>query len=582
MSVSSPRILTDFPTYCEKALMVKHRYGGRVHAMHLNPMQQIIEATALAMRQAGNPPRIAILKPRKLGVSTGIGARFLFDTATRRYQQGLVIAHRGTAVKKIFSIYERFYSNLPIINGINMKPKRVGARGSELYFPDLDSGLYVESASGDIRAGEAQRVHLSELGSVDDPEEVLAAVMPYVPKTLDSSVIIETSSPGKDHWFYGFWTDNKESDKYGWTCLFRPWMIEPTFAMSPGLPEEEWTDAEQSYHEEYGLTAEQLMWRRRTINQDFAGNEKRFRIEYPMSEEECWTLLGKSLWEWEDITACYQKCNPGFVGELTTHGCVESREGPLSIWEEPQPGCTYVIGADPAGGLDGGDNSAAIVWKVRRDARHWPIQVAEYAGTANPIMFAGVLKTLGLYYNKALLSVELTGIGRACQNTLMTTYHYPLLHRWVPWDRYGSKSQAYGWETGHKSKAVMMGLMDWLIRTHRLTFRSSELVRETMGMRQRGNQSEGEIVQYSGMGQFDDRFMAASIGIVSWFQHIFSGSSLMDLQQVLARTYGSDPEPDVEHPVATSGSPLGSMMGEMAMEPKSYVPKRHVKEEAQW
>ncbi len=581
--MAAPSILRDFPEYARRALMLKHRFGGRIQPFTLNPMQQLIEENILAARQAGQPPRLAILKPRRLGVSTGVGGRFFFETATQRYQQGLVVAHRGRAVKQIFSIYERFYHNLPVLNGINMKPKRVGARGAELYFPELDSGVYVETASGDIRAGEAQRVHLSELGFVDDAEELLGAVMPYVPKTPESCVIIETSSPGKDAWFYGFWQENKEQHKYGWTCLFRPWMIEPTFALSPGIPEEEWTPEERECVGLFGLTPEQVAWMRSTIQTEFAGNEKRFRIEYPMSEAECWTLLGRSLWEWDDIMACYQQRAPGFVGDLTTHGCVARADGPLAIWEEPHPSATYVIGADPAGGLDGGDLSAAVVWKVRRDARHWPIQVAEFAGASNPVLFAGVLKTLGLYYNRALLSVELTGIGRACQNTLMTTYHYPLLHRWVPWDQYGSKSQSYGWETGHKSKGVMMGIVDWLIRTHRLTVRSSELVRETMGMRQRGSSAHGEIIQYSGMAGGDDRFMAAAIGLVSWFQHIFSGNSLLDLQSVLARTYGSDPEPAAVLPTETRGSSFGAMRDPtITLDPPLTVRRRRVKEEAQW
>ena len=189
----TPAILRDFRTYSKHALLIKDQHGGRVLPLVLNPMQDVIEGAIDKARQEGRPPRIAILKPRRLGVSTGVGARFFFETATRKYQQGLVVAHRGNAVRKIFAIYERFWSNLPTIGGVNLKPKRVGARGAEMYYPDLDSGIYVESASGDIRAGEAQRVHLSELGFVKEPEELLAAVMPYVPKTPDSCVVIETS-----------------------------------------------------------------------------------------------------------------------------------------------------------------------------------------------------------------------------------------------------------------------------------------------------------------------------------------------------------------------------------------------------
>src|SRR5437762_14038495 len=73
-------------------------------------------------------------------------------------------------------------------------------------------------------------------------------------------------------------------------------------------------------------------------------------------------------------------------GEWTERGFIPMRKGRLALWGRPIPGHEYVIGADIATGIEGGDLSAAHVFD-----RTTSEQVAEWAGHMTPIEFAQVL-----------------------------------------------------------------------------------------------------------------------------------------------------------------------------------------------
>ena len=81
-------------------------------------------------------------------------------------------------------------------------------------------------------------------------------------------------------------------------------------------------------------------------------------------------------------------------------------DGALWIWEEPEAGRTYDIGADPALGVEGGDNSAIQVLD-RATGR----QVAEYLANVEFTQFKDILYWLGRHYNTAQIAVEINAGG---------------------------------------------------------------------------------------------------------------------------------------------------------------------------
>ena len=73
----------------------------------------------------------------------------------------------------------------------------------------------------------------------------------------------------------------------------------------------------------------------------------------------------------------------------------------LRIWSKPVPAETYVIGGDPAEGLDHGDDSVleVIVGSTGE-------QVAELQGKVDPFTFGELAYMLGMHYNEALIGIE--------------------------------------------------------------------------------------------------------------------------------------------------------------------------------
>ena len=84
---------------------------------------------------------------------------------------------------------------------------------------------------------------------------------------------------------------------------------------------------------------------------------------------------------------------------LAPGGVVDDRRGSVAVYEEPQPGVPYVIGADTAG--EGSDWFVAQVLD-NRDGR----QVAVLRRQCDEDAFACELMALGYWYNTALLGIE--------------------------------------------------------------------------------------------------------------------------------------------------------------------------------
>ena len=84
-----------------------------------------------------------------------------------------------------------------------------------------------------------------------------------------------------------------------------------------------------------------------------------------------------------------------------------SLESVAEVYEGPQNGARYVIGADPAEGNPTSDESAAVVLSC--DGRH----VATVRGRRQPAVFAAVLAQLSEHFNRANVLVERNNHGHA-------------------------------------------------------------------------------------------------------------------------------------------------------------------------
>jgi hypothetical protein len=126
--------------------------------------------------------------------------------------------------------------------------------------------------------------------------------------------------------------------------------------------------------------------------------------------------------------------------------------GPLKLWEHPEPGMKYTLGADAATGV-GRDWTAFSVLKNTVPL----IQVASYRAKINTVDATRDMCYLGWFYNTALIVPEINYPGNALCDGALTTFNYPNLYRSE--DRMDSDpgvSDKFGMRTTQASKWLLI------------------------------------------------------------------------------------------------------------------------------
>jgi len=123
----------------------------------------------------------------------------------------------------------------------------------------------------------------------------------------------------------------------------------------------------------------------------------------------------------------------------------------LKIWQRPKEGHIYAIGADVAEGV-GKDASCAQVIDCN-NGQH----IASFWSNAVDVdNYASELYKLGLFYNKAMICLEVNNHGHAVAALLggaSGALHYPKLYRRVEMDEYTQKrTKKIGFRTTSQTK----------------------------------------------------------------------------------------------------------------------------------
>ena len=361
--------------------------------------------------------------------------------------------------------------------------------------------------------------HNSEVGSWPFAEFVIPALMPTIPKTPESLIILESTAKGVGNFFHNEWLRAKEglSNFYP---FFLAWFDLNTYSREFNTPTDKvafvdhFDDEEKELRRVYNLTAEQLLWRRLEIK-DLGGDVEVFRQEYPANDVEAFLVSGSPIFDRRRLREYLLQCKaPSFVGDLVGKRLQGNERGNLSIWAPPEKGATYVMGIDVSeGGTYNiaknkmeGDFSCIEIWRVLP----FPMvaeQVAEYHGYTDPYALAEVTEVLGTVYNEALASVEVNACGRATQLKLQQTYGNCYIQEKLDRLDAGFKPQV-GWKTDLHSKKMLIAFATHCISDNKLVIRSKELINECMSF----------IKTPEGTGQaaasgWDDRVMATMIAL---------------------------------------------------------------------
>jgi hypothetical protein len=540
------RLVYDTPFWAEHCAVVR-REDKRAVKLIARPWQLAFDAALEKQRAEGKPMRAIILKARKLGFSTWVEAKFMQRITQLEAQYAVVVGQDRPTSGVLFDMAKLIYDRLPtdaqladLIYGegagqrapFSVRPERIGmgeTRSGAKWMAlgdrhrTSDASIYETRTAGSSGAGRGYTpslIHASEVAHWDDPRFKVGLLesLPGLPETI---AVFESTANGFND-FHAMWQnaiEGAEDPELGgfYAPLFFGWQDNPDYVRefpSDGARERfERTVGDESgggdeeevvLVESFGLSLEQLFWRRTKLNEpQLSGDIDIFHQEYPATPEQAFIGSGRPVFpgilvaraireaseapkpvegvlrglDWRE-----RKTRAGTVNVPQTALWVPStqiepvdldRWGPthrLRVWEHPlnevtqsglaaekrRPDGQYVVFVDVAqgqGGADDGDYSAIQV--LDHLARR---QVASYRSKI-PIHDLPLLAYLvALYYNEAWLAVEVTGLGIGVVDALAKDYRYRMLyrrHRAGDDERADARERLLGWSTDLRTKPLM-------------------------------------------------------------------------------------------------------------------------------
>jgi len=485
------KLLESFPRYAQAFWKVSPKIGRPI-PFRLNNPQRICWREMAKQRKAGRPVRQKWLKYRQGGISTFACAVMQHGAMTDVGCVSLSVADKQDLPRQWIRRALNWLEQTPE----SVRPVVSAASQLELYFAALGSRYYIGSAEGKTpgMGYTIRRFHASEVAMWLHPIDVLDDLMPAIPHDPDTWVIFEsTGEMVGDYWHNAWWASRRGEDDY--TALFLPWFVhedykEPADALG-GLTarEKDLVAVAGQWAKDFpehaamigfdGLTDEQLMWRRMSLNGvPFLGDEDAWACKYPSTPEEAFLAGGRQLFTPDQVVEAMRTLRePVWRGNIVPgknplhFSLDENASGFMLVWEDPDPRYHYAIGADCQWGeREKSDFDVAYVecletGKVCARARgHFPLPT-----------WGRVLAAMGYHYNTAPLAPERNARAATALMPLLLgnvgDWRYPNV--WVRTDDVamkGHRPQDYGWLTTDQSKgeivqyaqsATLRGDFDW-------------------------------------------------------------------------------------------------------------------------
>jgi hypothetical protein len=513
------KLKRDNHLYFRKCLKIKDK-SARIVPFTINDSQDklnkiITDHYELYPDQDTRPTLyITILKARQQGMSTFTeGVYFKAITLglpndTPFNKVAMIVSYDDDSANTINDMSRRYLQYLPDV----IKPMNRPIRGKGIFFenpsreefnakPGLQSKFLIDTANNK-NAGSGYTInylHISELAKWQDAETTMVSLLQSVPD-YNGIVIVESTAMGVGGYFYDLWMKAKAGDN-SYVPLFIPWYEHKEYTAP--VKELNLTDDEKALKEMYSLSDGQLQWRRNTIRDKLNGDDEKFKQEYPSNDMEAFLTSGRPRFDTKVLTKWLNAAKEGERGYIERGLWHSDDKGFITIWEPPQPGATYVIGADTSQGLSTGDRSAATVWNTKT----WK-QAAKWHGHIDPDLFADQLAEMGKYYNKALLAVEINNHGFTTMNKLKNL-NYLNIFQMERYDESVDKiGRALGFRTDKKTKPLIIDHMAQSIREQLIDTKDKELISECLTYIR--EEDGGTNAQE---GCYDDLVMASAIAL---------------------------------------------------------------------
>lgn len=500
-------IKQDFYKFAKMNLYIKNKFANIVPFVPNEPQRSLIDYVLLCIKEK-RPVKVIILKARQMGFSTAVEALCYWWTSTNFNINSVIIGNDEKSSLNLYRMFRRYFDNTNIL----FKPSVRYNTKSDLTFEKFDengkqiglgSAIKIETAKNKSagRSDTVNFLHASELGAWENGEDLVASLMQTVPdvEVMDkpSMVFLESTAEGRGNYFHKEYVA-AVNKKNNYQPLFAPWWILDTYERDATFEdlgqlndyEKFLVELMRKGHETLGhkfTVSEEAIPRKlayyRRKAKDFAATPERLPQEYPSTWEESFIASGKNVFnplalqemekdapplediEYYKITPLEDRPYEEFELEQIPFEENETPDdftykAPLKIWEKPKPYKEYVIGADVAEGLKGGDFSVATVVDVSTMG-----VVARWRGHCDPDKFGEILGALGAYYNYALIGVEVNNHGLTTVQKLRDTFYTNLYKRDRGYDEeWETPTVNLGWKTDMRTKRLMIDDLIKLVR----------------------------------------------------------------------------------------------------------------------
>jgi hypothetical protein len=330
------RLRDDFEFYALNCLKIRTK-EGEIKPFVLNRAQKYILSKVNEQLRTRGYVRIIIDKGRQQGCTTLIQGLGYQAVTHRRGLRAFILTHEEEATNNLFEMAKRYHELCPPF----VKPTTQASNAKELIFGGLDSGYKLGTAGNKSvgRSSTIQFLHASEAAFYKHADEHAKGILQTVPLAKGTFVFIESTANGVGNWYHQQW-QKAESGESDFEPCFVPWYWQDEYRRE--VPKDfNLEDEEIDLKHLYGLTDEQLCWRRMKIVElsvNGSDGAKSFKQEYPNNATESFQLSGEDTFFPPDLVMQARKG-------------VAEKYGPL------------IIGVDPA---RFGDDRTAI---IRRQGR---------------------------------------------------------------------------------------------------------------------------------------------------------------------------------------------------------------------
>lgn len=500
-------IKQDFYKFAKMNLYIKDKFANIVPFVPNEPQRALIDYVLLCIQEK-RPVKVIILKARQMGFSTAVEALCYWWTSTNFNINSVIIGNDEKSSLNLYRMFRRYFDNTNIL----FKPSVRYNTKSDLTFEKFDengkqiglgSAIKIETAKNKSagRSDTVNFLHASELGAWENGEDLVASLMQTVPDAevmeKPSMVFLESTAEGRGNYFHKEYVA-AVNKKNNYQPLFAPWWILDTYERDATFDDLGQLNDYESFLVELMKKGHETLGHKFTIKEesiprkiayyrrkakDFAATPERLPQEYPSTWEESFIASGKNVFNPLALQEMEKDATPLEVVDYYKITPIENRpyeefelekvsfepnetpddftyKAPLKIWEKPKPYKEYVIGADVAEGLKGGDFSVATVVDISTMA-----VVARWRGHCDPDKFGEILGALGTYYNYALIGVEVNNHGLTTVQKLRDTFYTNLYKRDRGYDEeWETPTVNLGWKTDMRTKRLMIDDLIKLVR----------------------------------------------------------------------------------------------------------------------